>query len=206
MEYYVQKKIIIIEYINITKGDYKMAIWLTSDFHFGHEKEFVWERRGFSGWEEAAEEIIENYNLLINDEDIVYILGDCMLKNDEFGIQCLKELNGRKFLAIGNHDTDARIERFKIENIFEDIQVGYRMRSGKFSFWLTHYPMMMGNYKDKHPVWNLSGHTHQLDKFENGDKCIYNISLDAHENCPISLNEVIEDIKIYRIEHPPIVN
>lgn len=181
-------------------------IWLTSDFHFGHEKDFVWERRGFTSWEDAAEGIIENYNNVVNYNDIVYILGDCMLKNDEFGIKCLKELNGRKFLAIGNHDTDARIERFKIENIFEDIQVGYRMRSGKFSFWLTHYPMMMGNYKDKHQVWNLSGHTHKPDKFENGDKCIYNISVDAHDNAPVSLETAIEDIKIYRIEHPPVVN
>lgn len=177
-------------------------IYLTSDPHFGHEKPFLYEPRGFSSWEEAGEGIINNYNAIITDDDIVYILGDCMLKNDEYGIQCLKRLKGRKFLAIGNHDTDARIERYKLENIFEDIQIGYRLRSGKFSFWLTHYPMMMGNYKDKHPTWNLSGHTHKKDPFQNGKDCIYNVSVDAHNNFPISLEQIIKDIQDYRATHP----
>ena len=172
-------------------------IYCTSDFHFGHEKPFLYEPRGFSSYEEAAETTIKNYNSIITNEDIVYILGDCMLKNDEYGIKCLKQLNGRKLLAIGNHDSDARIERYKLEHIFEDIQIGYRIRSGKFSFWLTHYPMMMGNYKDKRPAWNLSGHTHKKDPLSYGKDCIYNVALDAHNNFPVSLDTIISDIKEY---------
>ncbi len=180
-------------------------IYFTSDPHFGHDKPFLYEPRGFTSWEEAGETIINNYNSIINDDDIVYLLGDCMLKNDEYGIQCLKRLKGRKFLAIGNHDTEARIERYKMENIFEDIEVGYRFRSGKFSFWLTHYPMMMGNYKEKHPVWNLSGHTHKKDPLRYAEDGIYNIALDSQDNFPVSLEKVIEDIQQYRIEHPLII-
>ena len=174
-----------------------MAIWLTSDFHFGHEKEFLWRPRGFECWEEAAAGLIKNYNEVIHDEDIVYILGDCMLKNDEFGIECLKQLKGRKYLAFGNHDSDARLERYKLENIFEDIEFGYRIKSGKYSFWLSHYPMKMGNYKDKHPTWNISGHTHKKAKLENADDCIYNVAVDAHNNYPVLLPQIITDITEY---------
>ena len=177
-------------------------IWITSDFHFGHEKEFIWQPRGFNSWQEAAEITIKNYNSVVKWDDIVYILGDCMLKNDDFGIECLRRLHGYKFLAYGNHDTDARIAQYKLEGQFQNIQMGYRLRQGKYSFWLSHYPMKMGNYKEKHPIWNLSGHTHQKEIFENGDDCVYNVSLDAHNNFPVSLDQIVKDIEAYRRIHP----
>lgn len=176
-------------------------IWVTSDWHFGHEKEFIWKPRGYTSCWEAATDIIEKFNNLVACDDTVYVLGDCMLKDDNFGINCIKMMNGIKYLAYGNHDTDARIKRYIEEGIFQDIQMGYRLRQGKYSFWLTHYPMKMGNYKDRHPVWNLSGHTHKPDLI-NGEDCIYNVALDAHNNYPITLNQIIFDIEEYRKNHP----
>ena len=174
-----------------------MAIWVTSDWHFGHEKDFIWTPRGYKSWTEAAEDTIKRFNAVVNYEDIVYVLGDCMLKNDDYGIKCIKRLHGTKFLAIGNHDTDARLERYAEEGLFEDIQVGYRFKAKGITFWLTHYPMKMGNYKEKHPVWNLSGHTHLKDVI-NGEDCIYNVALDAHENNPVNLEDIIVEINEYR--------
>ena len=92
-------------------------IWITSDFHFGHEKEFLWQPRGFISWEDHAESIIKNYNEVIDKDDEVYILGDCVLKNDDFGIECLKQLKGHKYLAVGNHDSNLRINKYE-EAIF----------------------------------------------------------------------------------------
>ena len=131
-------------------------IWITSDFHFGHEKDFLWQPRGFLSWQEHAEEVIKNFNSVVKPDDVVYVLGDCVLKNDAFGVECLKRLNGKKYLAFGNHDSGARIERYQEEGIFLDIQYGYRLRESKFTFWLQHYPAMMGNYKDKSPtIWQV---------------------------------------------------
>lgn len=177
-------------------------IYFVSDFHFAHEKEFLWKPRGFSSWEEHAEVVIERFNSVVGYGDIVYVLGDCMLKNDDFGIECLKQLNGSKYLAIGNHDTDARIQRYKDEDIFEDIQYGYRLKSNKYSIWCQHYPSMMGNYKDKHPTICIAGHTHSPDKFQNMSNGCYNAALDAHNCYPVSLDKIITDVKAYRMEHP----
>ena len=94
-----------------------------------------------------------------------------------------------------------RLAAYTIEQIFCDIQFGYRIKQGKYSFWMCHHPMKMGNYKEKHPVWNLSGHTHQKDRFENAVDSIYNVALDAHDNYPISMEEILKDIKQYRREH-----
>ena len=177
-------------------------IWVTSDFHFGHEKEFLWRPRGFESWQEAAEQIIKNYNEVVDWDDTVYILGDCVLKNDDFGLECLKRLKGNKFLAFGNHDTDMRLAAYTIEQIFCNIQFGYRIKYGKYSFWMCHHPMKMGNYKEKRPVWNLSGHTHQKDRFENAVDGIYNVSLDAHDNYPVSIDKIVKDIKKYHHDNP----
>lgn len=176
-------------------------IWFTSDLHFGHNKDFVYARRGFDSIEEMNAGIIERYNSFVVPEDTVYILGDCMLKDNDVGMKCLSQLCGHKFLAIGNHDSDKRIELYRDSGIFEDIRVAYRMRYGKYSLWLSHYPMMMGNYKDKHPTWNLSGHTHNPDPFENGENGIYNVAVDAHGCYPVSLEVVINQIDTYRKEH-----
>ena len=56
-----------------------MAIFLTSDMHFGHDREFIWKARGYSSIEEMNEDYVEKWNSVISDEDDVYILGDLML-------------------------------------------------------------------------------------------------------------------------------
>lgn len=94
-----------------------------------------------------------------------------------------------------------RLSAYTIEQIFCDIQFGYRIKYGKYSFWMCHHPMKMGNYKEKRPVWNLSGHTHQKDRFENAVDGIYNVALDAHDNYPVSMDEILKDVKQYRREH-----
>ena len=179
-------------------------IWFTSDLHFGHDKIFIYEPRGFKSIYDAAETIIKHFNEVVAWDDDIYILGDCMLGNIEFGLSCLRQLPGQKHLIFGNHDTNDRIERYKESKIFISTEWGGRIKSGKYSFYFSHYPMMMGNYKDRHPTWNLSGHTHSKDKFQYGDNCIYNVAVDAHNCYPVSLDQIIEDITEYRKIYPVI--
>ena len=54
-------------------------IFLTSDLHFGHNKEFIYKVRGFNSIEEMNEAIIERWNSVVNNDDDVYVLGDLML-------------------------------------------------------------------------------------------------------------------------------
>ena len=39
--------------------------WITSDLHFCHDREFVWETRGFQNVEEMNEAIVERFNSVI---------------------------------------------------------------------------------------------------------------------------------------------
>ena len=57
-------------------------IWVTSDLHIGHNKEFVYKERGFQSIEEHDRALISNWNELVSPDDLVYVLGDVMLKKD----------------------------------------------------------------------------------------------------------------------------
>ena len=45
-------------------------IWLSSDFHFCHDREFIYKPRGFESVEEMNAAIVENWNKNVSNEDI----------------------------------------------------------------------------------------------------------------------------------------
>lgn len=49
-------------------------IYLTSDLHFCHDKDFIYEPRGFKCVEDMNETIVKNWNGLITEDDDVYIV------------------------------------------------------------------------------------------------------------------------------------
>lgn len=177
-----------------------MNVWFTSDLHFGHDKPFVYEPRGFSNIWDMNEAIIKNWNSVVNIEDEVYILGDLMLNNNENGLKCIKQLKGRLHIVLGNHDTTTRRELYKglynVENICEAESVkiaGHR-------FFLCHYPVLCSNYDDNDRplskrLISLCGHTHTTNPFQDWDKgMIYHVELDAHNCTPVLVDDIIEDI------------
>ena len=93
-------------------------IWITSDWHFNHNREFIWKVRGFSSVEEMNEAIIERYNSVVKENDLVYCLGDCGLGGaGQEALNQLKNyierLNGTIIIVQGNHCTDKRIELYR---------------------------------------------------------------------------------------------
>lgn len=180
-------------------------IWFTSDTHFGHIKDFLWSPRGFDSIEEHDEMIIKNWNELVAPDDDVYHLGDVMLNDNEHGLECISRLNGKIHLIVGNHDTNTRIELYKQCPNIVSIDYAKEIKIGKNYFWLCHYPTITANYDDNKPwakhLINIYGHTHQIGKFYEIDKhsgvnpYMYCVCLDAHENKPVELNTIIEDIK-----------
>ena len=43
-------------------------IYLSSDLHFGHDREFLWGPRGFSSIEENDNTILKNFKEILKDE------------------------------------------------------------------------------------------------------------------------------------------
>lgn len=175
-------------------------IYITSDLHFCHDRDFVYEPRGFTSIEEMNETIIQKWNELITSEDTVYILGDLMLNDNLKGLNCLNRLNGKIKILFGNHDTNSRQELYVNCTDFYLLDYADVIKYKGYTFYLSHYPTLTSNLDADKPlkkrVINLCGHTHTKDKWEDWDKgLIYHCELDAHDCLPVSLDKIIEEIK-----------
>lgn len=176
-------------------------IYLMSDPHFGHNRDFVYESRGFTSIEEHDKAIIENCNSIVAPEDDLYLLGDLMLNDNEHGLECLQQLNGIKHFIHGNHDTQTRCRLYSEIGIIDE---GYAtmLKYKKYFFYLSHYPTVTSNgeIESLHQITcNLFGHTHSKQKFYNNNgndiPYMYNVALDAHLCFPVSIDKAIEDMK-----------
>lgn len=175
-------------------------VWVTSDWHFCHDRDFIYKPRGFSNVYEMTGEIIRRYNEVVQPDDDVYVLGDLMLNDNEAGLHAIKQLKGKIHVIRGNHDTNARMDLYlTCDNIVEVCEAKY-LRYGKYHFYLSHYPALTANYDDDKPLKtkmvSLCGHTHTPDKWHDWDKgLIYHCEVDSHGNKPVSIEQIISDIK-----------
>lgn len=177
-------------------------IYLSSDCHFCHNKEFLYQPRGFTNVYDMNHMIIHNWNNIINNDDDVYLLGDVMLNNDEEGIKCLKSLKGNIHIIRGNHDSDNRIKLYKLCYNVVEVCEGKFLKYKNYHFYLSHYPVLTVNVDNDKPLKarmiSLCGHTHTTNRFLDMDKgLIYHTELDAHNLLPIKIDNIIDDIKNY---------
>lgn len=174
-------------------------IFLTSDTHFGHDKIFLYEPRGFTNIQEHDTQIIKNWNKVISYCDDVYHLGDVMLGNNEYGLKCIKQLNGKIHIICGNHDSDARRALYAdCYNIVEVVDAK-KLEYNGYHFFLSHYPCLCANHDDGRPLKkqcvSLCGHSHYRNPFRDMDKgLIYHCELDCHQNMPVEINKIIEEL------------
>lgn len=174
-------------------------IWITSDWHFGHNRDFLYTPRGFIDIETHNKTLIENHNSVVEDDDDIYVLGDLVLGDIETGMECVAQMRGRLHIVRGNHDTDRKWEMYKeLPNVVELCGWATMIKYKKYHFYLSHFPTMtpnIGKESLKETVINLFGHTHQQTRFYNGIAQMYHVGIDTHNNYPILLDNIIEDIK-----------
>ena len=176
-----------------------MAIFVTSDLHLGHSKDFVYGVRGFGSVEEMNEAIIKRWNEVVDEEDDVYVLGDLVM-GPEVNLQMLRRLNGWLHIIRGNHDTTTRWSFYqKLLNVVEIDNSFYFSYDG-YKFYLSHYPTITtradAGKSLKKSLINLCGHTHTKNSFEDwGIGMIYHCEMDAHNCTPVRIDDIIADLK-----------
>lgn len=148
--------------------------------------------------DEMNEAIVERHNSIIDAEDEVYLLGDIMLGgSDSQGLDFIKRLNGKITIIGGNHDTHARRKKYEELGIpvYDALAFTYR----KYHFYLSHYPTLTTNLEKeslRQCTLNLFGHTHQTTNFYNDTPFMYHVGVDSHHCYPISLDVIIEAMKV----------
>lgn len=139
-------------------GDHALTrIFVVSDTHFGHDNMMRFLRedgtpvRPFPDRQTVDDMMVERWNSTVNDDDIVYHLGDVYFGH---GHTVLGRLKGRKRLILGNHDNG------KSEHIQRHFQKVLMWRMfPEYNCLLTHVPV---HESSMHKVgYNLHGHIHQ---------------------------------------------
>lgn len=175
-------------------------IYVTSDLHFCHNRDFVYRPRGFGTVQEMNRAIVENWNNVVAPDDDVYVLGDIMLNDNAEGARLFKNLKGQIHIVLGNHDTEERIGLYHHFYNVVEVEYGLPLKYNGYRFYLSHYPTLSARDDEAKPLKkqriNLCGHTHTSDKFYDWDKGrIYHVELDAHGCTPVSLDKIIADIE-----------
>lgn len=174
-------------------------VFFTSDTHFYHEQDFLYKPRGFSCMEEMNEAIVERWNSVVREGDIVWHLGDVLMGHYDKSI--LKRLNGTICYIGGNHDTLRKIA--EIESGKSQPRATWPtselLKFGKLSVFACHYPVLTANFDEKHfnqHVIALHGHTHQKSNWMYPDNpFLYHVGLDSHDCYPVHIDEIIADVR-----------
>ena len=122
-----------------------------SDLHLGH-KNLAQRYRGFQDEFYMNEYIIQEWNKVVRNKDLTYILGDItMEKKDDYPL--LNRLNGRKKVILGNHD---QIQH--VPELLKYVESAAGMMEYK-GFMLTHCPIHVQELRG----WkkNIHGHLHR---------------------------------------------
>lgn len=137
------------------------SIWFWADPHFGHTNIIGYSNRPFKDVAHMDQALIDNYNALVSNDDMVFWLGDIgWYKWDKLKTY-VSRCKGKKFLIRGNHDKAKYSEYLEL---FKEVHEQILLKVGKNSIILNHYPMLVWE-KSIHGSMQLHGHTHQSSKF-----------------------------------------
>lgn len=182
-------------------------LYFTSDTHFCHEKVIREYGRPFKDVEEMNCKLIENWNSVVSDDDVIFHLGDfCMGTPDDWH-RILKQLHGKKYLILGNHEI--RYYKDEFAGYFELVTDQMQILVDNQPIYLNHFPFMAYGGARKN-VWQLFGHIH-LNAAGLGDDagcrerffpCQWDVGVDNNDFRPVSYKSLY-DILPHRKDYLP---
>ena len=176
-----------------------MRAFFTSDLHLGHDKSFIWEKRGFKSLEDHDSFILDYWARTVTYDDIIVLVGDFLMGKNKIdrAFDILERMPFRDMVWVcGNHDHTVAKMAERIESCTRNIIVlGMGEPLILESAVVSHFPPeMVGDHvEDRYRDYSkfapkltdsdkfVHGHTHS-DKFIThiGDKTLIHVGWDAH--------------------------
>ncbi|CAB4134487.1 COG4186 Predicted phosphoesterase or phosphohydrolase [uncultured Caudovirales phage] len=175
-----------------------MKLFFTSDPHYEHANILKYCNRPFKDVATMNRELIERYNRKVGPNDHVWFLGDIAYAKPYEIFMIMQQLNGKKGLIFGNHDSHAlRGDIQTLEACFELGWYDYKeiKHEGQMIV-LCHYPILEWN-KGHRGSWMLHGHCHGNATYSHlQNNRILDVGVDCHEEYePFSFEEIKEIFK-----------
>lgn len=184
-----------------------MAVFFTSDTHFGHERIISLCNRPFDSVEEMNEVMIDNWNSVVGPKDIVYHMGDVALGRIAESLPLVGKLNGDIALVPGNHDRifsgEKERQRLRFDAEYRKVFATILPESlvvdvAGFDVAMSHFPYSGDSHgedrhADKRPrdegLPLIHGHVH--DKWKTNGRML-NVGVDVHDFRPVSRDYVVD--------------
>jgi len=139
-------------------------IFVVADTHFGHAKIIEYERRPFRTVEQMDAALVARWNEVVNDDDVVWHLGDVSVCGAERTRELVRALRGRKHLVLGNHDVSRTVTFWKKAGFLEVLEGPVRL----FDFLLTHEALA----EVEEGLVNVHGHSHGSGRIADRWACV----------------------------------
>jgi calcineurin-like phosphoesterase family protein len=161
-----------------------MAVYFTSDTHFGHGGALGLYRRPFPSVAAMNEGIVARWNATVEPDDEVWHLGDFAIRQKPVVVaELLARLHGRKRLVAGNNDPPETTER----DGWEGVQPYAEITVDGVSLVLCHYPFR--SWRGMAKGWvNLHGHCHGRLKPQPRQ---FDVGVDVWEFRPVTLQTIL---------------
>lgn len=193
-----------------------MAIFYTSDLHFGHANIIQYCNRPWATVDEMNAGLVANWNSVVGPDDTVFVLGDFAM-NRGATLHWVSKLNGRKILIIGNHDSCflkrckgkkekqwAEILRYIEAGWWDVLPEGFAP-VGLFSVELNHFPYLTQECDQRYPNYRpvdsgtvlLCGHIHTNWRTHRSVKgtLMVNVGVDVWNWTPVAEEKLVELIR-----------
>lgn len=122
-----------------------VRVFFTSDLHFGHGGVIEYCNRPFHSIAEMNEGLISNWNSVVKEDDLVWVLGDLSFMRFGDFEPLANRLHGRKILIRGNHDKYSKAQYLKIG--FLEVLDEAVITFGRTKCRLSHYPYRQSWWK-----------------------------------------------------------
>jgi calcineurin-like phosphoesterase family protein len=162
-----------------------MAVYFTSDQHFGQAAARGFYHRPFASVAEMDQAMVDRWNSVVGHADEVWHLGDFAVHQPaERVAHLLGSLQGRKHLIVGNNDDGSVVGCAGWQSIQPYAEV---MIEGQ-PLVLCHYPFR--TWRNMHKGWiNLHGHSHGRLKSLPRQ---FDVGVDAWDYRPVSLGGILD--------------
>lgn len=163
-----------------------MTRYVISDFHLHHDTIIEKCGRPFSSVEEMNDTLITNWNNTVQEDDLIYFLGDMAFATRAQVTQdIIPQLTGNLVFVPGNHDD------IKPSDAEFPVLESCVIQHGKYKFWCTHRP---SETPDDWHHWVLHGHVHNNNLYQHPflfpQQNRVNVSAEVVGYKPRSLDEI----------------
>lgn len=165
-----------------------MTRFVVSDHHFDHENIIGYCDRPFDTKSEMNRHMIDQWNEVVDDDDVVIHVGDVAFGGGSNTAQWfLDQLNGNKVVLLGNHDDSITPDSFSYP-VFESTVYQHH----GFRFWCTHRPDEVPDYWTE---WIIHGHVHNDEPLIDYQNNKLNVSVENVGYTPIPLDQLVKTLK-----------